>query len=306
MAEFLTHRLEGAVWGHLIGDAIGVPYEFGSPLDPAQVEMRGFGAHNQPAGTWSDDGALTLALLDSLLSAGFDTDDQARRAMAWYQHGAYTPDAQRFDIGSATKAALDRYARGIPAEKCGLPDSAGNGSLMRILPLALVERTIPDARLVEHARRASAVTHGDARAGVCCAFYVLLARGIIAGARPASALADVSQRLRSLYREAGDERSLAAFDFIMAYKLRGGRGRVWDSLWSAWDAFAGADSHELTIRRAIAYGDDTDTTAAIAGGLAGLYWGIDGIRQDWLMGMRGREIVEPLIVKLVSATPKSR
>jgi hypothetical protein len=87
---------------------------------------------------------------------------------------------------------------------------------------------------------------------------------------------------------------------LMGWTERGGRGVVWDSFWSAWDAFAGADSYQATIERAVAYGNDTDTTAAIAGGLAGIYWGIDGIPGEWLAGMRGREVVTPLVDRLLA------
>jgi len=83
----LSERLEGGVYGHLVGDALGVPYEFLGPSSIGEVEWRGHGAHDQPAGTWSDDGALMLALLDSLLSAGFDTADQGQRALAWREKG---------------------------------------------------------------------------------------------------------------------------------------------------------------------------------------------------------------------------
>lgn len=73
-----------------------------------------------------------------------------------------------------------------------------------------------------------------------------------------------------------------------------------DSFWSAWDAFAGADSYADTIGRAIRYGHDTDTTAAIAGGLAGVYWGLAGIPDEWLAGMRGSEVVRPMVERLVA------
>jgi Predicted protein-tyrosine phosphatase len=79
---------------------------------------------------------------------------------------------------------------------------------------------------------------------------------------------------------------------------------VWDSFWSAWDAFAGANDYRETIQRAVAYGNDTDTTAAIAGGLAGVRWGIGGIPMKWLAGMRGRHVAEPLVTLLAKqATP---
>ena len=111
----IASRLAGAAWGHLVGDAVGVPYEFRSAEEIGGVDAVRFGAtgtYGQPAGTWSDDGALMLALLDSLLEAGFDPEDQGRRALAWHREGAYTPDGDgRFDIGRTTAAAL--HAPGI-------------------------------------------------------------------------------------------------------------------------------------------------------------------------------------------------
>ncbi|MEO8107615.1 MAG: ADP-ribosylglycohydrolase family protein, partial [Actinomycetes bacterium] len=92
MASDPRDAVRAAVYGHLVGDAIGVPYEFSAPDPNRIVELRGHGAHHQPPGTWSDDGALMLALLDSLASVGFDPEDQGRRALAWADAKAYTPD----------------------------------------------------------------------------------------------------------------------------------------------------------------------------------------------------------------------
>ena len=147
----LPERLEGAVYGHLCGDALGVPYEFTDPAAIDRVEWRGHGTYDQPPGTWSDDGALMLALLDSLLERGFDTADQARRALAWKDEGAYAPGAFVFDIGGATSAALAALRSGVPVEQAGAVDAKGNGSLMRILPVALVFRDEDDGALVEKA-----------------------------------------------------------------------------------------------------------------------------------------------------------
>src|SRR3990172_610539 len=103
------NRRAAAVWGHLVGDAIGVPYESTDPASVGVVELRGGGRHGQPAGTWSDDGALMLALLDSLTEVGFAPVDQARRSIAWAMDGAYTPDGDgMFDIGRTTAGALAR------------------------------------------------------------------------------------------------------------------------------------------------------------------------------------------------------
>src|SRR4029079_19500678 len=111
----LATRLVGGVWGHLVGDARGVPYEFRDASQVGEVRWGERGPHHQPPGTWSDDGALMLALLDSLTAngGGFDVEDQGQRALAWFRNRAYTPDRDgRFDIGNTTRAALGAIEEG--------------------------------------------------------------------------------------------------------------------------------------------------------------------------------------------------
>jgi ADP-ribosyl-[dinitrogen reductase] hydrolase len=297
----LCSRLAGGTWGHLVGDALGVPYEFRAPDAVGEIRFGEAGSHGQPAGTWSDDGALMLALLDSLTAVGFDPDDQGRRALAWRDDGAYTPDGDgAFDIGTTTSRGLRALATGTPAAEAGPTDGAacGNGSLMRILPLALVERDFPDAVLVEHAHAASRVTHGHPRCQVACALYALVVRALLAGAEPGDALAAARAALRATYVD--DPAHGAALDELEAWTARTGSGFVLDAFWSAWDAFAGAASYEDAIERAIRYGHDTDTTAAIAGGLAGIRFGWEGIPVAWRTGMRGRDVVAPLLDRLLA------
>ena len=285
-------RIRGAIYGHLVGDALGVPYEFTHHIET--VEWRGHGTHNQPPGTWSDDGALMLALLDSLLDAGFDTDDQARRFLKWRDGTAYTPDGEgRFDIGGATDRALSRVAAGVAAEEAGNDaDALGNGSLMRILPIALVDPSATLAELVERAHRSSRITHGAPACLVACALYVLIVCELLSEADRAAALASATEHLR--------ETAFAdALDTFLAWPDRSGRGHVVDSFWSAWDAFAGAGDYRSAVIRAVQYGNDTDTTAAIAGGLAGAHFGFDGIPREWLDGLRGAAVVEPLVARLL-------
>jgi len=306
----LADRLAGGVWGHLVGDAVGVPYEF-KPESPADSVVFGaHGTHGQPPGTWSDDGALMLSLLDSLLSVGFDTTDQAACALAWADRGQYTPDGDgKFDIGIACGHALDRLRNGTPAEEAGGPGEHdnGNGSLMRILPVALVGRDEPDSQLIEQAHRASSGTHGHPRSLVCCALYVLIAARLLRGEGRRPSLAAARRSVRRDYAGRADGAPLlAALDFVETYPDRGGRGRVWDSFWSAWDAFAGAPDYQATIQRAVAYGDDTDTTAAIAGGLAGIYWGLSGIPAVWIAAMRGHAAADPLVTRLTAGAKVHR
>ena len=311
MTEELTlaSRLAGAVWGHLVGDATGVPYEFTGPHDPTTLTFGASGTWGKPAGTWSDDGALMLALLDSLLDTdfgwkeSFDPDDQGRRALAWRDSGAYTPDNEgRFDIGGTTRNALRNLAAGMAAVDAGPTDdhACGNGSLMRILPVALVGRSLSPSRLIGQAHIASRLTHGHPRCQVACALYCLAVRELLRGETPDEALEWAFAKAEKAYAaDAGLVAHAIALEEIRAWTTRGGGGFVIDSFWSAWEAFAGAVGYEDAIRRAIAYGNDTDTTAAIAGGLAGAYWGWDGIPLEWRQGMRGRDLAQPLVDLLV-------
>jgi ADP-ribosylglycohydrolase len=298
----LVSRLAGAVWGHLVGDATGVPYEFSGPHEPATVRFGATGTWGMPAGTWSDDGALMLALLDSLLTMGFDPEDQGRRALAWRDDAAYTPDLEgRFDIGTTTSDALDRFASGMTAVDAGPTDerACGNGSLMRILPVALIGRGRSAAELIAQTHEASRVTHGHPRCQVACALYCLAVRQLLRGETPDEALDWAFTKTAKTYgADPGSVAHLAALEEIRAWTARSGRGFVIDSFWSAWDAFAGAADYADTIRRAIAYGNDTDTTAAIAGGLAGARWGWDAIPLEWRRGMRGRDVAGPLVDRL--------
>ena len=171
---------------------------------------------------------------------------------------------------------------------------------MRILPLALVERDTDFETLVDHAHRGSRVTHGALDAQVACALYVLIARNLALGKRRHKhILSDARASLRQLYASGTFGRGyLDALDELEAWTGRRGRGLVTDSFWSAWDAFAKADSYEETVKRAVAYGNDTDTTAAIAGGLAGLRWGTAAIPTEWRKGMRDKRLVSRFVDRL--------
>jgi O-acetyl-ADP-ribose deacetylase (regulator of RNase III)/protein-tyrosine phosphatase len=173
---------------------------------------------------------------------------------------------------------------------------------MRILPLALVGRDWSTATLIEKAHLASRVTHGHPRCQVACAVYCVALAGLLAGQEPAAALAWAFAENERAYvenRGRGLEPHLAALEELRTWTARGGSGFVVDAFWSAWDAFAGATDYADAIRRAVAYGHDTDTTAAIAGGLAGAYGGWEEIPIEWRRGMRGRDIAQPLVDGLV-------
>ncbi len=302
--------LRAGIYGLLLGDAAGVPYEFQSPSSLAPFADRvdmvpppGFRRTyaSIAVGTWSDDGALALCLLESLVERGeFDPVDQARRMVAWLDEGHLAVGGHVFDVGNTTREALGR-ARSLMEEGAspvgqGSVDawSAGNGTLMRILPLALWHEG-PDEELARLAAIHSALTHAHPACLACCATYCLWARRLAEGVDRPFALA---------FKQArgwlgGDPALAEAFDLIQAWRDKppGGTGYVVDTLVSAGWALDGGGDFKDVIRRAILLGNDTDTTAAVAGGLAGLKFGLDGLPGDWLALLRGRDLVEPILAK---------
>jgi ADP-ribosyl-[dinitrogen reductase] hydrolase len=302
-------RIQGGLFGLLIGDALGVPYEFqdAAQLPPlAEIEMTpppGFRRSHAdtPPSTWSDDGAQALCLLTSLLDCGkLDPDDLGQRFVAWYQSGYMAIDQRVFDVGLHTSRVVQAIAAGMPALDAGAlgKDARGNGSLMRSLPLVLWHRGT-DAELVADAHLQSRVTHGDAYCQVCCALYCLWARQLLDNAKTPWIAA--TQSLRSIYQT--NPTFLDILDWAVrpddVAEGRGG-GYVIDALRSARMVMGGKKSYEQVVKAAIALGDDTDTTACIAGGVAGIRDGIESIPSRWLDQLRGQEIVLPLLERLLA------
>ena len=309
MIPDLRRRVEGGLLGLLVGDALGVPYEFHAPeaLPPAdQLDMpppAGFRrAHaGVPPGTWSDDGAQALVLLDRLLANdGLDLRHFADGLLRWRHEGFHAVDGRVFDIGIQTSTALDRLRAGVPPQEAGPVGERhnGNGALMRVLPLALWHRG-DDDELVALAMRQALPTHGHAWSRVACAHYCLWARAELrddidswrtAEARTRALLSDAPW-LRDAVERVLDPANAAAAR---------GTGFVIDTLWSAKHAVESTGDYETCVRRAIAYGHDTDTTACVAGGIAGIRHGVDAIPRRWLDALRAREVVAALLDRLTA------
>jgi ADP-ribosyl-[dinitrogen reductase] hydrolase len=309
-------RISGGLWGLLIGDAVGVPYEFHRPQDlpPREaLEMapppnfRRAHAHVAP-GTWSDDGAQALALLASLLDRqALDLDDFGKRLVAWYETGYLAVDNLVFDVGIQTSQAIRAMLAGTPAPSAGATNEQanGNGSLMRVLPLALWHRG-SDSELVRDAHAQSQVTHGHLRSQVCCALYCLWARRLLDGSL--NAWGDAVGALRAIYRSTTPAYAELESQIRPDDPPEGqGSGYVVDCLRSARMA-VGAGGYEDVVKAAIALGHDTDTTACVAGGIAGIRDGVGGIPERWMRQLRGKELVEPLLQRLLAhagSTPGS-
>lgn len=298
----LEERISGGLIGLLIGDALGVPYEFHSTNEIPPLELIEFDpppgfnrAHNGvPPGTWSDDGAQALCLLASLLHGGrFDARNFANRLVNWYEHGYMAVDGVVFDVGVQTSRAIHRLQNGVSPLEAGGSDehSKGNGSLMRVLPLALWHRG-SDAELVSDAHDQSRVTHGHVTVQACCALYCLWARRMLEGAGdPWNA---ALQTLRVIYADQPAHLEVLETDIRPdAQRTVRGSGFVLDCLFSAKHALE-AGSYEAVVKAAVALGQDTDTTACVAGGLAGIRDGLEAIPLRWRDRLRGWEELGPL------------
>jgi ADP-ribosyl-[dinitrogen reductase] hydrolase len=280
--EAMRSRAIGAMLGLALGDAIGTSIEF-RPRDsyePLQ-DMVGGGPFRLRPGQWTDDTAMALALLDSLLSRGaLDEADLMTRFTRWWREGAYSSTGACFDIGVTTRAALERWERtGDPIAGSPDPLSAGNGSLMRLSPI-LVGYFRDRDRMRDFARRQSATTHAAPEAmDACVAFSELIADAI--NGRPLDQiLSPFSMSLHMPYA--------GAIETIMQGSWRGKRrtqikssGYVAHSLEAAIWCVARTGTFAEAVLLAANLGDDADTTAAITGQLAGGVYGVEGIPQSW-------------------------
>ncbi len=264
-------KLKDAIYGFAIGDALGVPYEFRTRDTFRCTTMRGNGTWNQPTGTWSDDTSMTLATLDSLrTTGGIDPQDMMQRFYNWYAHAEYTCNGNVFDIGGTTKTAIERYARGVDALECGgkLGRESGNGSLMRILPLAFFSCTDADVAKV------SSLTHAHATPVKFCVEYVKIARKLLSGDSINETLGDFTGTPRADIRSTG---------------------YVVDTFYAALWCLANTNNYADCVLAAVNLGDDTDTIAAVAGGLAGIAYGFDSVPQEWIDALRNKALIDSYI-----------
>ncbi|MBQ7886280.1 MAG: DUF1768 domain-containing protein [Clostridia bacterium] len=306
--------------GLAVGDALGVPYEFRTRQQmqesPAKG-MTGHGTHNQEKGTWSDDTSMALCCADSLCR-GFDLADMMKKFSAWKNHRRYTALGVVFDIGLTCRKAIERFDLGLEAESCGARGETanGNGALMRIFPVSLwrvlsaAEQTMTDAELLKPVHACSALTHAHERGMICCGMYTLFLDEWIKREPQDSALSTAARayaRAQRAYCELGGvfREEIESGRFMEPEQLAAlgpekiaSSGYVLDTFHAAlWSLLTTAD-YASCVLRAVNLGGDTDTTAAVAGSLAGIVYGRAGILQSWLDELKNRELIESIAKKL--------
>ncbi len=277
-------KVKDGICGFVVGDALGVPVEFYSRWeleeDPV-IDMREYGTFNQPRGTWSDDSSMTIATMVSIVNKNaIDYEDIMDEFCLWAYDHEHTPHGERFDIGNTTRRGLERFRNGAdPLESGGTSThDNGNGSLMRVLPLAF----IPDIDY-ETIENISALTHGHDRSKIACVLYIEIARTMLNNDLTIEEhIRNACDKIKKYY-EGNPE--LAEFNRIFdddfSEGIRSG-GYVIDTIETVIYCLKTTGSYEESVLKAVNFGADTDTNAAICGGLAGIYYGFDAIPIDWL------------------------
>ncbi|WP_209280777.1 ADP-ribosylglycohydrolase family protein [Paenibacillus athensensis] len=303
-----------AILGVCVGDALGVPVEFSmrEALRSNPVTgMRSYGVWNQPKGTWSDDSSLTLCLAESLCH-GFDPEDIGQRFLRWYREGYWGAHYEVFDIGNATRTALERLGSGaVAAREAGLRDagSNGNGSLMRIAPMAFVVRNLPRSERARLVAESSSITHGHARSVLACDLYIEYALLLLEGRQ----VRDAYEMWRVWARaELADHPEYTHFQPLIAGDIGsceeaeiGSSGYVVDTLQASMWCLLTSRSFAEAVLKAVNLGGDTDTTAAVTGGLAGLAYGAAAIPLEWVMALARLNDIEKLCERLFAALERA-
>ena len=312
----ISDKIKAVVLGHAIGDALGVPVEFcyREELKKNPVtDMIGFGSYDVPAGSWSDDTSMSLCTLESLAKGKIDYNDIMNNFGKWYYNNEFTPTGNTFDVGTTCSFAIHNYHKAnCTIETCGLDEEManGNGSLMRIHPMALFTfaKGMSLGKSLDAIYKTSALTHAHPRSKLGCGIYSMLLWKLLKSPSKEEAAKELENTYvfydggaRVSEKEYDHYSELSHFDFAYKASLLEkteddivGSGYIVDALEAALWCLLTTDSYNECVLKAVNLGDDTDTTAAIAGGLAGALYGLDAIPEEWLVKLKRRDYIEDM------------
>ncbi len=298
-------RVRDGVMGLIVGDALGVPVEFYTrerlKQYPVRV-MRGYGVNHLPSGTWSDDSSMLICTMLAMEQQyPLDYDLVMRYFIEWLNEGKYTPYGKAYGVGNTCFKAIMRYGE-YEALECGGKSEYdnGNGSLMRILPAAYyaLKHKLTYEQMMTLAHELSSLTHAHKRSQIACGIYTSIAYsllldkeisdGIIKAFRYYLALPEYKEELNHFRRIIEPN-----FTKLKEKDIRS-TGYVVDSLEAALWCLQTTKNYKACELKAVNLGDDTDTIAAIAGGLAGILYGYYDIPDEWLEVIAKREWLEKI------------
>lgn len=290
-------RLEGCLLGLACGDAVGAAVEFlprgkFTPL----TDMVGGGKFRLHKGEWTDDTSMALCLAESLLECnGFDPSDQMERYWLWADKGHNSCRSHAFGIGKTVARALSHFRKtGSPYSGSTEQTSSGNGSLMRLAPIPMYYYRQP-ANAVRFAALSSKTTHASEDCIGCCEYFAAVLVQALQGEKDKTKLLQVSIGVDlpvSMERITKQRFRQASRDEIA------GSGYVVDCLEAALWCFWHTETFTDAILAAANLGDDADTTAAVCGQLAGAYYGVNGIPEDWVTSLYRSDDIRRIAQKL--------
>lgn len=321
----MENVVKAGIFGVCIGDVLGVPVEFKRREELKQspvTDMRAFGTHHQPAGTWSDDSSLTLCLAEEL-TKGYNLEKIGQSFVKWKNYGHWTPHGKVFDIGIATSQAIHRISEGTPATLCGGTSEFdnGNGSLMRILPLLFYFKDFSIEKRFDSVKDVSSITHGHIRSVLACFIYLEFALEILREKDKWEAYKAMQKTVREFLdnnpicsQEEMDkfhrilELKVGEYDLAPLQTLKeeeiSSSGYVLSSLEASIWCFLTTESFSKAVLKAVNLGEDTDTTGAITGGIAGIYYGFENIPEEWVEVLARKKDIENSCNKLETLLKK--
>lgn len=308
----LKDKCSNSLFASIIGDALGVPVESSTRQELALSSVKnmlGYGRYDQPEGTWSDDTSMILSTMDSL-NRGYDLEDMGRIFCSWLFEGKWTACGFVFDAGLTTVTALENLQSGTNSvynSGCDTEDDNGNGSLMRMLPAALYFAGEDTDTFLKHIHEISAITHAHPRSKIGCGIYSLFIRTLLSSEDKENALLLATDEAKKYYgtdKTFKDE--LHHFERILSQDIGSAKkkdiyssGYVIHTLEASLWCFMNHDNTKDILLEAVNLGLDTDTTGTVAGGLAGLYYGLSKVPEKWISTLASKDSIDELIQKFV-------
>lgn len=298
-------KIKSVMIGHAVADALGVPVEFCSReklKEKPVTEMLGFGSYSVPAGSWSDDTSMSLCALESLARGRVDYDEIMQNFGKWYYNDEFTPSGEMFDVGNTCSCAIDNYHKeNCTYKDCGLNDvrSNGNGSLMRIHPFVLYAhyKMMPLKDWEPMIFEASALTHAHERSKLACGIYAYILMHLLSDSN-IGAVETALRRAALHYQDNAEYTHYArlfdpGFENLDVSEIKSS-GYVVDTLEAAVWCLLTTDNYKDCVLKAVNLGNDTDTVAAIVGGLAGALYGYEAIPKEWRDTLIKRKHIEAM------------
>jgi ADP-ribosylglycohydrolase len=315
----ITEKMRSAIYAGIIGDALGVPVEASTRQELALCSVKnmlGYGRYDQPEGTWSDDSSLTLCTMESLIN-GHDIEEIGKNFCRWLYEGHWTSTGFVFDAGITTFLSLDKiHSNHASALKSGCTheDDNGNGALMRMLPVALYYCNADADEFLRRVHELSAITHAHPRAKIGCGVYALLVRELLSGLDNNEAYRSATSQALSWYSLFPEFKTeLPHFIRIFSNDIGSlpreqihSSGYLIDTLEASIWCLLNHSNTKDALLAAVNLGLDTDTTGMVAGGLAGLCYGLDGVPRQWLDSLARKIEIDAIIEHFVAAASQRR